>query len=51
MPETQRRIALAREVDERSDEERQEVADYLRTRTESGGFGSLGDFFKKGREG
>ena len=47
-----RRISLAREIDQRSDEERQEVAEYLETRTaSSGGFGSLGDFFKKGREG
>ena len=45
-----RRIALAREADERSDEERREVADYLQSRSEeSGGFGSLGDFFNKDR--
>ncbi len=46
-----RRIALAREADEESDEERREVEEYLETSSETGGFGSLGDFFKKGREG
>ncbi len=51
-----RRIALAREIDQRSDEERQEVAEYLETSSRSGGFGSggfgsLGDFFKQDREG
>lgn len=48
-----RRISLAREANEQTNEERREVADYLRTSSESGsgGFGSLGDFFKKGRKG
>ena len=45
-----RRISLARDADERSDEERREVADYLQASAQPAGFGSLGDFFKKGRE-
>lgn len=47
-----RRIALAREADEKTKEERREVAEYLQSSSEagSGGFGSLGDFFKKDRE-
>ena len=46
-----RRISLAREADQRTDEERREVAEFLETSSVAGGFGSLGDFFKKGREG
>ena len=46
-----RRISLAREADPRTDEERREVAEFLETSSAAGGFGSLGDFFKKGREG
>lgn len=49
-----RRIALAREADEQTKEEQREVRDYLRSGQDSGsggfgtgGFGSLGDFFKK----
>lgn len=45
-----RRISLAREADEKTKEERREVEDYLRTRPEPEGFGSLGAAFKKARE-
>ncbi len=44
-----RRISLARKVDEPTDEERREVEDFLEAGSESGGFGSLGDFFLKSR--
>lgn len=48
-----RRLSLAREVAEMSDEERQEIADYQKSSTSAGAgsFGSLGDFFKQDRKG
>jgi small subunit ribosomal protein S1 len=45
-----RRISLARDADEKTPEERRELEEYLSSRAEPEGFGSLGDFFKKTRK-